>query len=249
MGERAAIEVKAGALEVVPTGITGLDKVIRGFIKGRIYLVAGETGTGKTIFSLNFLIGGVRRGEPGVYVLIDERVEDLLAGAKAFGWDLERLIDQDMLSVMTLLPEFSEKFKEKTIEATARSIARDIGTEVRRIGAKRLVIDPIAPLVSGEKDMVRVREYVRELMFRIEQEVGTTTVVTSEIPTGTAALSRFGVEEFLASGIIVLGIRREINRYVRTMFIRKMWWLPVHPSVYRFEIVPRVGIVVKERIW
>lgn len=244
----SVVKVESKEIEIVPTGIIGLDKVIMGFIKGRTYLVAGETGTGKTIFSLNFLIGGIRRGETGIYVLVDERVEDLLAGAKYFGWNLRDLIDKDLLSIMTLLPEFSERFKNKTVEAIARSIARDIGLEVKRINAKRLVIDPIAPLISSERDLTRVREYVRELIFRIEEEVKTTTIVTSEIPTGSNALSRFGVEEFLASGIIVLGLKRELNRYIRTMHIRKMRWLPVYPSTYRFEIVPKVGIVVKERI-
>ena len=243
-----AIKVKEKVIELVPTGIIGLDKVIGGFIKGRTYLVAGETGTGKTIFSLNFLIGGIRRGEAGIYVLVDERVEDLLAGAQSFGWNLRELIDKNLLSIMTLSPEFSEKFKNKTVEAIAKSIARDIGLEVKRINAKRLVIDPIAPLISGEKDLIRVREYVRELMFRIEQDVKTTTIVTSEVPTGSNMLSRFGVEEFLASGVIVLGLRKELNRYIRTMHIRKMRWLPVHPSTYRFEIVPKLGIVIKERI-
>ncbi len=236
-------------IELVPTGILGLDSIIGGFIKGRTYLVAGETGTGKTIFSLNFLIGGIRRGEPGVYVIVDESVEDLIAGAKNFGWDLEKYMENNLLSILTLLPDFSERLRGKVMEAIAKSIVRDIGKEVERIGAKRLVIDPVAPLVSlEEKDIIKVREYIRYLILEIERNLGTTNIITSEIPTGTNLLSRFGVEEFLATGIIVLGLRRTSRGYIRTLFVRKMRWLPVQPAVYRFEIVPKIGIVIKEKI-
>jgi len=235
-------------IETIPTGIVGLDKIIGGFIKGRTYLVAGEAGTGKTIFSLNFLMGGIRRGEDGIYVLVEGRVKDLLTGAKSFGWNLEELANRGLLSVMTLSPEFSERFRDRAAETMARSVVKDIGSEVKKINAKRLVIDPIAPSTLGEDSTTRVRGYIRELIYRIEQDINITTVITSEVPAGSNALSRFGVEEFLASGVIVLGLRKEFNRYIRTIHIRKMKWLPVHPSTYRFEIVPKIGIVIKERI-
>lgn len=249
MSEKKVVETKEYKIELVPTGITGLDRIIGGFIKGRTYLVAGETGTGKTLFALNFIVSGIRRGEAGVYVLIDENVEDLIAGAKHFGWDLDKFIDLNFLSIMTLVPDFSEKFKGKAMEAVARSIVKSIEQEVERINAKRLVIDPVAPLISlEEKDVIKVREYIRYLILELERTVGTTTIITSEIPTGTNLLSRFGVEEFLASGVIVLGLEKTYTGIIRTMFIRKMRWLPVKPSVYRFEIVPKVGIVLREKI-
>jgi len=231
---------------LVPTGIKGLDKVIGGgFIKGRTYLVAGETGTGKTLFSLNYLVYGASINEPGVYILVDEDVEDLMRGAKAFGWDLEVLVSQKKLSIMTLLPEFTERFRNKSIDTIILSIAKDIMREVRRINAKRLVIDPVAPLVIAEKNVISTREYIRNLVITIERGLGTTTVITSEIPTNSNALSRFGVEEFLAAGVIVLGIERKDNDFYRTLFIRKMRWRPVPPSIYLFDIVPSYGLVVK----
>ncbi|MEX2703495.1 MAG: ATPase domain-containing protein [Candidatus Baldrarchaeota archaeon] len=239
--------LKGFPLELTPTGIRGLDEVIGGFIRGRTYLVSGETGTGKTIFSLSFLVNGVNRGETGVYVLVDENLEDFLAGAKSFGWHLDKAIEQERISVMTILPEFIERFKDKTIEATAKSIVRDIKNEVKRLDAKRLVIDPVVPLIS-EENTIKIREYIRLLIQLLEREIGTTTIITSEIPTGSMALSRFGVEEFLASGIIVLGLKKTLRGYTRTLFIRKMRWIPVYPAVYRFEMVPGQGIVVKERM-
>jgi len=249
MSESAVREVRRPKLELVKTGIEGLDEIIGGgLIKGRTYLVAGETGTGKTIFSLNFLIYGALHGEPGVYLLVDEDYEDLIAGAHAFGWDLEVLINNNMLSVLTLLPDFVEKMKDKPIDTIVRSIVYNIASEAKRIGARRLVIDPVAPLILGESDISWVREYIRSLLINIEKTIGTTNIVTSEIPTGSNQLSRFGVEEFLAAGVFVLKLEERDGEFRRTLIIRKMRWRPVPPSAYRFEIVSGRGIIVKERI-
>ena len=232
-------------VELVKTGIEGLDPLIGGgFIKGRTYLVAGETGTGKTIFALNYLLHGAMRGEPGVYLLVDEEYDNFVAGARSFGWDLEILIKRGALSVVTLLPDFVERVKSKPVETIVNSIVESLREEVERIGAQRLVIDPIAPLVVGEEDVVRMREYVRSLLTSIERRLGTTTLITSEVPTGTLKLSRFGVEEFLASGVIVLTLRRVGGRFVRALWVRKMRWRPAEPALYPFEIVPGKGIVV-----
>jgi circadian clock protein KaiC len=233
-------------VELVETGIEGLDKLVGGgFIKGRTYLVAGETGTGKTIFALNYLLHGASKGEPGVYLLVDEEYESFVEGARRFGWDLQPIIQSGMLSVVTLLPDFVERVRSKPVETIVDSIVESLREEVERIGAERLVIDPIAPLVVGEESLVKMREYVRSLLVSIERKIRTTTLVTSEIPTGTAQLSRFGVEEFLATGVLVLGLRSVGGRFARTMWIRKMRWSPAEPAMYEFEIVPGKGIVVK----
>ncbi|HDD34092.1 MAG TPA: recombinase RecA [Thermofilaceae archaeon] len=232
-------------VDLVKTGIEGLDELIGGgFIKGRTYLVAGETGTGKTIFALNYLLYGALNGEPGVYLLVDEEYENFMAGAKSFGWDLEVLVKRGLLSIVTLLPDFVERVKSKPVETIVNSIVESLRDEAERIGAKRLVIDPIAPLVVGEESVARMREYVRSLLTLLERRLGTTAIVTSEVPTGTLRLSRFGVEEFLASGVIVLTLRRLGNRFVRALWVRKMRWRPAEPAMYQFDIVPGKGIVV-----
>lgn len=235
------------SLELVDTGIEGLDEVIGGgFIKGRTYLVAGETGTGKTIFALNYLLHGASKGESGVYLLVDEEYESFIKGARAFGWDLEPLIKQGSLYVVTLLPDFVERVRSKSVDTVVGSIVENLREAVEQVGAQRLVIDPIAPLVVGEESVVKMREYVRSLLVNIERRIGTTTLVTSEIPTGSLQLSRFGVEEFLAAGVLMLGLRYLGDRYVRTLWVRKMRWRPAEPAIYEFEIKPGKGVSVKK---
>lgn len=238
----------ARGYDLVKTGIAGLDERIGGLLRGRSYLVTGETGTGKTLFSLTYLIQGVKMGEPGIYVLVDEDYDDFIKGAYDFGWDIEALVNQGMLRVLTLMPDFVEKLKNKPASTVVDSIVFGLLEEARKINAQRLVIDPVAPLVINEGDVAWTREYIKSLIINLEKRLGTTNIIVSEIPTGSTNLSRFGVEEFLAAGVFVLGLERVRNTFYRTLFVRKMRWRPVPPEIYVFDIEKGHGVVVKEKL-
>jgi circadian clock protein KaiC len=233
-----------------PTGVPGLDEILAGgFLRGKTYLVAGEAGCGKTILSVQFLIHGALQGEPGLYIAIDEPTNQLLRGLRLFGWDLGDLISSRKLMFLDMRTHFSKIYmREERKHIEPRYIIEQILNAAKRINAKRLVIDPIAPLVYGgrEEDVLYAREFLREMVFAIEKTGELTTVMTSEIPTGSSKLSRFGVEEFLASGIIVLGIEEIYGNVERIMYIRKARWAPVKPSKYVFDIVSGKGIVIRE---
>ncbi|MEM1690308.1 MAG: ATPase domain-containing protein [Thermofilaceae archaeon] len=247
-------------LEIVPTTLTGFDYAstgIReldealggGFIKGKTYLVAGETGCGKTIFSIQFLLTGVLLyDEPGVYIAIDEPTEQLLKGLKRFGWDVGELIRRKKLVFLDMRTHFSKIYlREERRKIEPKFIIESILNAAKKIKAKRLVIDPIAPLIYGgsQEDVLYVREFLREMVFAIESLGTLTTVMTSEIPTGSKQLSRFGVEEFLASGIIVLGLEELKGDIMRVMYLRKARWAPAKPTKFIFDIVPATGIVIR----
>ena len=81
------------SLERVPSGIDGLDAIIEGgFPRGSMILVAGNPGTGKTIFSAQFIYrGAVDYGEKGVYVSFAEGKKSFIDYMRRFGMDFERL--------------------------------------------------------------------------------------------------------------------------------------------------------------
>jgi circadian clock protein KaiC len=70
--------------------------------------------------------------------------------------------------------------------------------------------------------------------------------MTTDIPTGSKRMSRFMLEEFLASGVIVLGVRQVGGRLVRTIYVRKMRWSSMDSTMYVFVIEPEKGIVIGE---
>jgi circadian clock protein KaiC len=74
------------------TGVPGLDAIMRGgLIPGRLYLLDGDPGAGKTTFALQFLLEGLRHCEKCLYVTLSETHEELAAGAHSHGWSLEGL--------------------------------------------------------------------------------------------------------------------------------------------------------------
>jgi circadian clock protein KaiC len=242
--------IEPGSFDYVSTGIPELDAALGGgFIRGKTYLVAGETGAGKTIFSIQFLLtGALQYGEPGVYVAVDEPTEQLLKGLKRFGWDVTELVRRRMLSFLDMRPHFSKIYlREERRKIEPRFVIEGVLNHVKKVKAKRLVIDPIAPLIYGgsQEDVLYVREFLRELVFAIERIGTVTTVMTSEVPTGSRLLSRFGVEEFLASGILVLGLEEIEGDVVRVLYVRKARWAPAKPVKFVFDIEPGRGIVIK----
>ncbi len=234
------------------TGIYLLDRQLQGgFRRGEIYLIAGEAGMGKTIFALQFLKTGADRGEVGIYITVDEPSEDVKRGVKeALGWDLEQYENTGKLIFLDFRTHFRIYNKETNITLDPRELAKIIIDYIKRYNAKRLVIDPIAPLIiTSHHDILWVREYLRELVFQLKKFKDVTTVLTSEIPTGEEKkISRFGVEEYLASGVIVLTLEEYFGRLMRVMFIRKMRWTPISPVKLVFEIRYSEGIVVLRRL-
>jgi circadian clock protein KaiC len=80
-------------LAPVPTGVPGLDDVLAGgYAANRVHLVEGQPGSGKTTLALQFLLDGIRRGEPGLYVTLSETKQELLAVAETHGWSLDGIV-------------------------------------------------------------------------------------------------------------------------------------------------------------
>ena len=75
------------------TGIEGLDNLIGdGLQQDKVFMVSGETGTGKTIFCLQYVLAGVAGGENAVHVSIDEKPSHLLEDADSLGWNLKNML-------------------------------------------------------------------------------------------------------------------------------------------------------------
>src|ERR1700755_1986687 len=71
------------------TGVPGLDDILLGGLaSGRVFLLEGTPGTGKTTMALSFLREGAKLGERGLYITLSETEQELRAGAESHGWQL-----------------------------------------------------------------------------------------------------------------------------------------------------------------
>jgi len=216
----------------IKSGIDGLDPLIEGgFIEGSVNLVTGGTGTGKTIFSSQYLWEGLKKGESCIYITMEESPEAIKQDASLFGWDFQKFEDQGIFKIIYHDP------------AQVNNIGSVIIDEISTLKAKRLVIDSIAVMgmVIGEDSQIRRR--IMNIISTLKR-VGCTSIILSEIPEGSNALSRFGIEEFAVDGVIVLNYLGIGGLEARSMMVRKMRGTNHGKDTYPFDITS-TGIVVK----
>lgn len=123
-----------------PTGIKGLDEVLQGGLpKGRVTVLRGGHGTGKTVFALEFLWRNALAGEPGLFVTFEEQASSLKENALAMGWDFQRLEDEKKFAIIAidLTPDIvmSGEFNIDGAIAIIRQKAKAIGAGVFAIDA------------------------------------------------------------------------------------------------------------------
>ena len=149
---RAKPKVVRTSLAKAPTGIQGLDEVTGGGLpKGRVTLVCGSAGCGKSLLAMEFLVhGAVRYGEPGVCMDFEETEEKLRANVASLGFDLRELAKRKKLLVDYVSVE-RDQIAESG-EYNLEGLFIRLGHAVKAIKAKRVVLDSIEALFSGLVD-------------------------------------------------------------------------------------------------
>jgi circadian clock protein KaiC len=231
--------------ERVPTGIKGLDEILEGgFPKGRSILVTGDPGTGKTIFSLQFLLEGLTRGEKGIYVAADEGPLDIVEQAASLGWDLEGYIEKKELAILnaaTYLSSLPSSAREKHVDV--QKALGDLSGFVNRLEAKRLVLDPAGPFVLLRDSTSRIQDQTRLLIKLLRTTMQTTNILTSYAVPRTGERTLHGIEEYLVAGAVILEMICSGKRFTRGLVVEKMRCTDVKPAQHEFDIVKGQGIV------
>jgi circadian clock protein KaiC len=205
-------------LAKTPTGIAGLDEVAHGGLpRGRATLVSGNAGAGKTVLAMEFLINGVLKyDEPGVFMSFEESATDLAANVASFGYDLEELQTNGQLVVDQVVLERGGSGEMGAYDLEGLFIR--LGSAVKEVGAKRVVLDTIEVLFSALNDQSAIRGELLRL-FRWLKDKGLTAIVTAEREEGK--LTRYGLEEYVADCVIFLDHRVSEELSTRRLRILK----------------------------
>lgn len=198
----------------VSTGIPGLDDLTQGgFLEGSSVLLSGGAGTGKTIFSTQYIYNGAAEyNEPGIYITMEEGATNLWWNMKSFKWNLTKYEQDNLIKVyqvgMIEPSEFARKFNEE--------IER-IKTMVDKMNAKRLVLDSTTAFAMWMGSESQIRYSLFKLVEELK-EMKCTTLLTAETLGGRDQSSRFGVEEFITDAVISLFFKPPN----RALLVRKM---------------------------
>ncbi len=181
------------------TGIDKLDELLGdGIPRGSSLLIAGVAGTGKTVLSLEFIYRGALAGEKGILFSFEETSERLLAAAVGMGWDLAGEIARGMVELV-FIPQPDIMVEEHLLM---------IREKVAALGAKRVAVDSISVFLHKVKDPQTARDKVFQLAT-VFQNTGAVGFLVTDIPYGTKQISRFGVEETVVDGVILLSSTEE----------------------------------------
>ena len=217
----------------IESGIPGLDPLIQGgFLQNSVNLVTGETGTGKTLFCAQFLWYGLQKGDTCLYITLEEDPEDIKADILQFGWDFEKFEKKGLIKIIYHDP------------AQVNNLGSVVIDEIKRMNVKRLVIDSTSIIGLTIESQSQIRKLLYNIIGTIKK-TECTALLVSEIPEGTKQLTRFGVEEFVVDGVIVLNyLEYAAGGLDRSLIIRKMRRTKHGKDVYPMDITAK-GIVIK----
>jgi circadian clock protein KaiC len=205
-------------LAKIPTGIQGLDEITQGGLpKGRPTLICGEAGSGKTLFSIEFIVrGATEYNEPGVFVAFEEKSEELAMNVASLGYDLNKLIASKKIRIDHVHIDRSEI--EETGEYDLEGLFIRLGHAIDSIGAKRVVLDTIENLFSGLSNEGILRAEIRRLFVWLKNK-GVTAIITGE--RGEGKLTRQGLEEYVSDCVILLDHRIQNQISTRRLHVVK----------------------------
>lgn len=195
------------------THIPRLDELLGpGIPLGSSLLIGGVAGTGKTVLSLEFIYRGALAGEKSILFSFEETEDRLRAAARGLGWDLDAEIARGMVEIV-FIPQ-----PEIAVETHLQMIQERIA----KLGAKRVVVDSVSVFLHKVTDPQVSREKVFHLCS-IVQNAGAVGFFVADIPYGSTQVSRFGVEETVVDGVLVLSSveeGQERERYIEVYKLR-----------------------------
>jgi len=224
----------------VRTGVPGLDSIMSGgFREGKTIVLSGPPGSGKTTFGMQYLyVGANDFDEPVVYVTLAESPREIKNDFKMYGWDIQKLIDDGKMLIIDARPFKMEEGFVELDEALYRGetlpfmhLTQLIISSIKRIGAKRLVVDSLTVLAMQYANKFYVRQGLQGMIQALEDR-HCTSILISE----SNAADKIPTEWYVASGIILLHHLQKENTMERTLQVLKMRGVRHSEQIYSIKL-------------
>ncbi len=231
----------------ISTGTAGLDVILCGGIDpGRVYLIEGTPGTGKTTLALSFLLEGVRRGDATLYVTLSESENELRAVAVNHGWSLDGIDIFELVGAAGLDGE-AEQSVLHPAELELGETARAVMARVRARNPARVVFDSLSEIRLLAENPQRYRRQVLALKYFFGVQGCTVMMLDDRSSEPSSASSDLKLHS-VAHGVVTLEqVALEYGAERRRLRVVKLRGNPFRGGYHDFTI-QRGGIEVYPRL-
>jgi circadian clock protein KaiC len=238
--------------ERITTGNEAIDDMMGGgFLPKQVVVIAGPTGSGKTISALQFIHANLMRGRRCMFISASEDEESIVRNSLRFGWDFGPYVERNKLSLVGIrLAESAPGLLSDILDeqGMVSDSLEQLPKIVKSSRAEIIAIDSITEFNDLCTSELERRARLLNLR-RIIGEIGATALVTAEVsPEGRG--TKYGIAEYVADGLILL--RRyqseDFSQYLHTLQIVKMRWIAHSREIRVYDITNR-GIEVKSPLY
>src|SRR5690348_6295428 len=147
------------------TGVEGLDEILAGGLhRGRVYLIEGSPGTGKTTIATQFLLAGAKEGEKGLYITLSETEDELRESAASHGWKFEDPVDVfELVPPESLLDEDQQQSLLYSSDLELGETTKRVFAAFERVRPSRIVIDSLSEIRLLAQSSLRYRRQILAL--------------------------------------------------------------------------------------
>lgn len=236
MGTDTMNSNNTGVIEKVPTGLKGLDDVLRGGIpRGSLTLLSGGPGTGKTLIGMEILVRNALAGTPGVILTFEERDTALRRYAGGFGWDLTDLEENGMLAIISarIQPEaiLAGTFDLRGVTAILENRVKALGAGIVLIDAPDAFLTLLDHRPSERAELRSIHEWLLDS--------GLTSILTVKRHPGGPASSHYDFMDYMADCVIHLDQRVQEQITTRRLRVVKYRGSAFGRNEYPFGITDR----------
>ena len=210
----------------VRTGIPGFDSIVSGgFRQGQTIVISGPVGSGKTTFGMQFLYAGAKDfDEPGIFITLSQSPSEIKNDFQSFGWDVQKMIEEGKIMIIDARPFKKEEGFIALDESLYRGeqlpfmhLTQLILSSIKRIGAKRLVIDSLSVLAMQYSDDFYIRQGLQGMVYALEDQHCTSVFLSEhEMSEKTPA------EWHVTSGLVLIHHGRKGDAMERSIQVVKL---------------------------
>jgi len=240
----SSYEPPVTSIEMIPTGIEGLDHVLLGgYLRAGFYLIQGDPGSGKTTLALQFIQSRLNAGERCLYISLTETRRDLVNTCRSHGWSLDGVELLDLTRSASLAPQRSEVSVFHPADTELTEITSSVVAEVERVGPQHVVFDGMSELRLLSGDPLRYRRQLLSMKDFFESR-GTTVLLLDD---RNASFNDFQPESLMGGSIVLERFLPSYGRARRRLFVTKVRGSHFREGYHDYEI-KMGGVTVYPRL-